>query len=161
MKSGIIALIFTLIVLMPFSYAKTETVILDREESFVIDGINVTLLDYQKKKEKLLVCVDNQRAILSDDKRVSQVYFEIVSFRDDGVKIHLEADCDDCIADDNSRCFPEKNFTEIENYFENEISNETDSDENETDEIGIEGEQEDKDRYSGILKRIIIFISNL
>ena len=61
----------------------------------------------------------------------------------------------------NSRCFPEKNFTEIENYFENEISNETDSDENETDEIGIEGEQEDKDRYSGILKRIIIFISNL
>ena len=159
MRIWIIAVIF--IFLMPFSYGKSETVILDKGDSFVIENVNVTLIDYNKKKEKLLVCVDNQRAILSDDKRINSVYFEIKSFRDNGVRIQLETDCDDCAISDNSECFPARNLTNLTNLTKEESDFEIEEkfgDENET--IGTDGideikEQMEKSSYHGIIKRIV------
>ncbi len=154
MKIWVIAVIF--LFLMPFSHGKSETVVIEKGESLVIENINITLVDYSKKKEKLLVCVNNQRAILSDDKRIGSVYFDLKIFRNNGVKVELDADCDDCVVSDNSKCFPAKNLTEKESDFD--FEDELDNEENETDLN--ENTKESTNSYSGILKRVISFISS-
>ena len=158
----IIAVIF--LFLMPLSFAKTKTVILERGGSFVIEEINVTLIDYNKKRDKALVCVDNQRAILSDEKRVGEVYLEIISFRDDGVKIQLDADCDDCLVSDNSECFTIKNFTEENDEYEFEVNETVPADltgENVTEEESDEKNVETKGGYKGVFKRLLFAIIDL
>ena len=168
----IISLILILMLLTPISLAKTLTVTLNRGESTVIERVNITLIDYIKKDSKVLICANDEKTILSDDKRVNNVYFEIRSFRDDGVKFILEADCDDCIASDNSKCFLKKeNENEIEEEIEDSDLNETSDDENENenetidDEIGNEAEDEfnqlEEKPYKGILHRLVSWVSSL
>ena len=75
MKVKLLILAVVLLLSAQVSFAKTQTIVLDRGQSTVIDGINVTLMDYIKKNKKALVCVGNERTIISDDKRVNKVYF--------------------------------------------------------------------------------------
>lgn len=158
MKIWVIAFIFlSLVLLAPFSSARTKTLILDRGDSYVFEDVNITMIDFNKKRDKVLVCVDNERAIISDEKRVGWVYFEIKSFRDDGVKLTLDADCDDCVVSDNSECFTAKNSTltllteEIKDYDEN-ISDENIKiivNETSVDKKPVKSE------YNGIFKRLM------
>lgn len=163
MKTWVIAVVF--LFLVPVIFAKTQTVTLDKGESFVIENINVTLIDYDKGDEKLLVCVNDQRAILSDDKRVDNVYFEIKSFKSNGVKIVLEADCDDCEISDNSECFSK---AEVKTEVVVEDGNDFDGENDEVIEEGndLEGKNKEledfaEERYKGIIKRFFLWIVGL
>jgi len=156
MKLWMVVVIF--LFLVPIGYARTKTVILDRGDSYIMENINLTLIDYRKRDDKILVCVDDERAIISDEKRVGEIYFEIRSFRDDGVKLTLDADCDDCIVSDNSDCFIAKNSTLM--LLTEEIK---DSEENTSDEnikIIVNENSVDKkpvkSEYNGIFKRLVI-----
>ena len=164
----IFALFAIFLFLLPVGYAKSKTVILDRGDSLVMEGINITLMDYNKKKDKVLVCVDNSRYIIKDERRAGRVYFEIRSFRDDGVKIILDADCDDCTVSDNSGCYAARNIDE--NITEEDVEIESDEtagieegiidkeevEEKEEVERGKTGEA--KSSYSGIFKRIVLAV---
>lgn len=159
MKMFTILVVFLL--LTPISIARTKTIILDRGDSFVMEDINITLMDYRKKDDKVLLCINDEREILSEDKRIGEIYFEIKSFRDDGVKLILDGDCDECITSDNANCFLAKNLTKEENYlvFEDEknetFGNETNSEiENLTGNV-VKETMAKKENYNGLLKRII------
>ena len=155
---GIVIFLF-LMLLAPFSSARTKTVILDRGDSYVMENVNVTLIDYRKKDDKVLICVDNERAIISDEKRVGKIYFETRSFRDDGVKLTLDADCDDCIVSDNSKCFIAKNSTLTLSAEEIKDKEENTSDENIIEIIESNETSADKKPagmgYNGIFKRLV------
>lgn len=104
---GLILVMLLMLLILPVSYAKTQTFTFQKDQSEVIENINVTLLDFNKKEEKIVVCVNNQRGIVVDDKRVNGVYFEIKRFDSTGVKMTLEADCDECKVEDNLECYNE------------------------------------------------------
>lgn len=159
----ILGFMIVLLLLIPISLAKTQTVVLNRGESTVIDGINVTLIDFIKKDRKVLICVNDEKTIISDDKRVNKVYIDMRSFRDEGVRLELEADCDDCIASDNAKCFLKKE-NNTESKIENDDLNETVDDEIIDDEFEDEIENKinlpQEKPYRGILQRFVDRISS-
>jgi len=170
MKLVIKSLILVAVLLFSaqFSLAKTQTITLDRSQSTVIEGINVTLMDFVKKDKKALVCVNDEKAIISDDKRINGVYFEVSSFRSDGVKFVLDADCDDCIESDNSKCFLKKSNdlklhdNETEDELEDEAVDQAGPDENSKENEDEPGEIKiPEKRYQGTLQRLIIWIASL
>ncbi len=172
MKMKVKFLILTIVLLLSaqLSLAKTQTIILNKGQSTAITGINVTLMDYAKKYKKALVCVNDEKAIISDDKRVNKVYFEISSFRSDGVKFVLDADCDDCIESDNSKCFLKKN-NDLEIEDEDEAENERDESELEDEASDVEEEDivknnievktESERQYKGILQRLVGWVASI
>ncbi|MBI2508397.1 hypothetical protein HYV89_05605 [Candidatus Woesearchaeota archaeon] len=153
--------------LAPVSLAKTKTVMLDRGDSYVMENVNITMIDYNKKKDKIFVCVDNERAIITDGKRVGWVYLEIRSFRDEGVKLTLDADCDDCVVSDNAGCFLAKNSLtipaeEVNGYGENLSNGEIIiADDNKTDNETSIGKKSVKSGYNGIVKRLMTAIASV
>ena len=179
MKVKFLILTIVLLLSAQLSLAKTQTIKLDKGQSTVIEGINVTLMDFVKKDKKALVCVNDEKAIISDDKRVNGVYFEVSSFkRGDGVKFVLDADCDDCIESDNSKCFSKKSNDlelyddETEDELENELENELELEDEADDQAGSdENSKENEDesgeikttekKYQGILQRLVNWVISI
>ena len=163
MKALAIFIIF--LFLVPSIYAKSKTVILNKGDSYIIEDINVTMMDYKKKEDKIFVCVDNERSIVKDEKRVGLVYIEIKSFRADGVKLTLDAKCEDCVVGDNSKCFPIKPIAENSEgkneSWEEDVLNETNVNKDQVDVGGAKIKEEVKSSYNGLLKRMILAVTGL
>ena len=161
----VLAIFIIFLFLVPSISAKSKTVILNKGDSYIIEDINVTMMDYKKKEDKVYVCVDNTRAIVKDEKRVGLVYLEIKSFRIDGVKLTLDAKCEDCVVGDNSGCFPLKNITENSEEknesWEEDVLNETNVNKDQVDVGGAKIKEEVKSSYNGLLKRMILAVTGL
>ncbi|MAH07561.1 hypothetical protein CMI38_04915 [Candidatus Pacearchaeota archaeon] len=96
-----------LVLLLPIGEAKTKTFTFQRDGSEVIEDINVTLLDFDKKENKVIVCVNNKKGIISNDKKINGVYFEIKKYEGETVKMSLEVECNECVIRDNLECYDE------------------------------------------------------
>jgi hypothetical protein len=157
----ILAFLAILLVLVSFVFAKTDTVILAIGESHVVDDNNVTLIDYDKREDKVLVCVNGKKGIVTDERRIGDVYIEIKTFKDNGVRMSLEANCDECRVRDNSECFP-KAVKEIE---ESEIVEEKELEEieekGEVKEVVELEEENEEEKYKGILGSFFSLILSL
>jgi|TARA_B100001971_G_scaffold214596_1_gene252999 LPXTG-motif cell wall-anchored protein len=96
--------------------ATTETINLDIGESFVIRDKNVTLVNINEDDEKVIVCVNNEKAIVEDnegEKLVNGVYVEVKSVDRNDARLEIERDCEDndceCESDcNNNLCFAQK-----------------------------------------------------
>ena len=108
MKKGIFLII--LLLLVPLALAKSESVTLYKGKSEIIENNNLTLLDFDKEDEKMVVCVNNQKGIVSDDRKIGEVHIDIRSFESEGVRVILDSDCDDCNVGDNLDCYDECNL---------------------------------------------------
>ena len=103
-------LLALLLVLLPLASAKTSTITLQKEGSFVIDNFNFTLIDLNQKNNNAIICVNNQRFIVNEDdeKRVNGMLVTARTINAYDVEFRLEADCDDCEISDNKDCFTKK-----------------------------------------------------
>ena len=96
--------------------ATTETINLDIGESFVIRDKNVTLVNINEDDEKVIVCVNNEKAIVEDnegEKLVNGVYVEVKSVDRNDARLEIERDCEyndcECESDcNNNLCFAQK-----------------------------------------------------
>lgn len=92
--------LFTLLVSIQLvSAAVTETINLKKDESFIIEGINVTLLDLNEKEDKVKICVNSRKAIVSNEKTINKVTIEIKYVKENYARLKLRAKCDDCVCD--------------------------------------------------------------
>ncbi len=103
----ILGVLLILVLLLPLGEARTKTFTFQRDQSELIENINVTLLDFDRKEDKVIVCVNNRKGIVSEDKRINGVYFEIKKYEGETVKMSLEGDCDECEVGDNLECYDE------------------------------------------------------
>ncbi|MEK6936937.1 MAG: hypothetical protein AABW58_02600 [Nanoarchaeota archaeon] len=92
---------------MPLAYS--ARVNLEVSESYYSDGRNVTLLGIDKDNGKALVCVNNERAILSKDrqKTVNEVSLLVKRISKEDIRLDVKVYCEDCECDDsclNDRC---------------------------------------------------------
>ena len=101
--------------------AKTETVELKEGESFEIKDKNLTLIKFDPDDDKIIVCVNNEKAIVSDeiDKSVNGVTIHIKSVKKDYAKLELTRRCT------SSKCSCEKTDEDCSNI---ECFHECDSD---------------------------------
>jgi len=88
-------LVFGLFFMVFLVLAKTETVEMKEGESFEIKDKNVTLIKFDPENDKIIVCVNNEKAIVSDelDKSVNGVTIHIKSVKIDYAKIELTRSC--------------------------------------------------------------------
>jgi|TARA_Y100000310_G_scaffold9719_2_gene10450 LPXTG-motif cell wall-anchored protein len=123
--------------------ATTETINLDIGESFVIRDKNITLVNINEDDEKVVVCVNNKRAIVEDnegEKLVNGVYVEVKSVDREDARLKIERDCDDndceCESDcSNNLCVTKKEGTTQETQNIEEIKDIKDNINQEDEEI--------------------------
>ena len=60
-------LVFGLFFMVLLVLAKTETVEMKEGESFEIKDKNVTLIKFDPEDDKIIVCVNNEKAIVSEE----------------------------------------------------------------------------------------------
>lgn len=75
--------------------AKTETVELREDESFEIKDKNLTILKLDHENDKIIACVNNEKAIVSDeaDKTVNGLLIHIKSVRQDYARVEVTRRC--------------------------------------------------------------------
>jgi hypothetical protein len=91
--------------------AKTETVELKEGESFEIKDKNLTLIKFDPEDDKVIVCVNNEKAIVSDriDKSVNGVTIHIKSVKNNYARLELTRRCT------SSKCSCEKTEEDCSN----------------------------------------------
>jgi len=151
-------LLVLLIVLLPLVQAKTSTVSLTKGQNYVIENINITLIDFNDKDEKAIICVNNERYILNEDeeKRVNGVLAEVRSINPAYAELRLEADCEDCEISDNKDCFPE----EVKEVKKPAAVNKTNEAVNATNNTTIE-EIKKSPEYFSFFKTIVMWVVEL
>lgn len=104
-----------LIVLLSTLVMATETRTIDMKmgDSIQLENKNITLINFDDDDEKIIVCVNNFKDIISDEKRVNDVFIDIKSFNQNSVRLKIEVDCnlDNCECDEscsNDKCFSQK-----------------------------------------------------
>lgn len=117
MKWGVLIILVLLMSVLTVS-ATTEKIDLKVGESFTIRGRNVMVLALNEEDDKVVVCVNNQKAIISEEGRVGEVRIKILNIVEDGfnpedsyARLELENDCRDCVCNgdcDNSQCIIER-----------------------------------------------------
>ena|SRR3989344_3957506 len=124
-----------ILLLIPLVFAKTNTINLQKGQSFVIENINVSLVEFSNKDDKIVICVNDKKQIIDEDeeKRVNGVLITPRTITASYAELRLEADCDDCKISENKECFSKppiekskpivKNETKINN--KTEVVNET------------------------------------
>lgn len=107
--------IILLIILLSTLAISTETRTIDMKigDSIKLENKNITLVNFDDDDEKIIICVNNLKYIISDEKRVNDVFIDIKSFNDNSVRLKIEVDCnlDNCECDKsclNDKCFSQK-----------------------------------------------------
>lgn len=125
MKSFLI--IFVILILV-FPFVNAARVNLNLNESYSDDGRNITLLGIDNKRDKVLICVNNERAILSKErqKTVKDVSLFVKKVADDEIRVVVKVYCEECECDNtclNTECikFGEVLQEEIEEEILEEI----------------------------------------
>ncbi len=110
MKKAILLLI---LVMIPVALARTEEVELKQGESYSFDGRNITLMKLDKSDDRVVICVNNKKEIVSDNKYVSGVNIDLKWVRDNSAKFEFRfSECEECNYGiwDNLDCFDECNL---------------------------------------------------
>ncbi len=120
-------LLAILLLIIPISLAKTEKITMYPGMSKVIENSNITLISLDEKNNKAVVCINNEKKILTEDsdKTVGKLIINAKNIKLDYVEFELKSDCKDCVCGpecSNALCFPEvkqeikeENKTEIAN----------------------------------------------
>ncbi len=100
MKQYLLILVILIFLILPVSAARIN---LMEGESYYKDGRNVTLLGIDNKRDKVLVCVNNERAILSRErqKTVKDVGLLVKSVSTEQARIDVKVYCEDCECNGN------------------------------------------------------------
>ena len=79
MKKAIFLLI--LVFLLPLASAKTETITFEKGDSYVIENVNITIIDINRKDERTVLCVNDFKTIIGDEeKRVNGIMIEPMNY---------------------------------------------------------------------------------
>lgn len=102
-------LLIAIFVLSIFSvYGKTVDLDLYLNQSYEGFGKNITLLNVDTKEDKAVICINQQKFIISNDRSIDNILLEIGSFKKDFVRMDISDGCDRCKCEtncDNSVCF--------------------------------------------------------
>lgn len=79
------------------AYAITEYATLAPGSSYIIKDKNITLMGISDDEESVLICVNNEKAILSEDRTINDVYLSLRKVEDDSADIKIEYKCPNCI----------------------------------------------------------------
>ena len=79
------------------AYAATEFVSLDQNESFLIKDKNITLLGISDDEKSVLVCVNNEKAILSSDKTLNKVGLSLRKANETSARLKISYKCPNCV----------------------------------------------------------------
>lgn len=114
-------LLAILLLIIPISLAKTEKVTMYPGMSKLIENSNITLISLDEKNNKAVVCINNEKKILTEnsDKTVGKLIINAKSIKLNYVDFELKSDCKDCICNtvecSNNLCFPEIKQETIQN----------------------------------------------
>lgn len=107
-------LLVILLLIIPISLAKTEKITMYPGMSRVIENSNITLISLDEKNNKAVVCINNEKKILTEDaeKTLGKLIINAKSIKLDYVDFELKSDCKDCICNtvecSNAACFPKE-----------------------------------------------------
>jgi len=107
MKKAILLLI---LIMMPIALARTEEVELKQGESYSFDGRNITLMNVNKQGKSVVICVNNKKEIVSDNKYMNGINIELKWVRENSAKFEFRfSECEECNYGswDNLDCFDE------------------------------------------------------
>lgn len=98
-------------------HAKKETNTFSVGESYIFDDKNITVIQIDDDKDKVVVCVNNAKGIVDESKQINDVYFTIKSASGNSAKIDMTYTCNDddndCVCRgiecSNDRCVPKIN----------------------------------------------------
>ena len=105
MKKAVFWLITLILLVIPVK-AETITQEMNILDTVVIDNQTVTLLDLETKKDKIVVCVNNEKNIVAKNKPkiVNNVRFEVRKVDNNIAKIKMKSKFKKCVAKDNKEC---------------------------------------------------------
>lgn len=91
--------------------ARTLTEDLKVGDSVIIENQRVSLLSLDKKEDKVVLCVNDVKTIISKDRdrTINNVRVDIRSITESQVKLKLESSCKNCILSDNNLCINQCN----------------------------------------------------
>ena len=103
------ALFLIVLLLIPIALARSETIELTKDESFLMEQFNLTLLNIDSEGETVLLCVNGERGIVSNSKKINGLDIEVTRIRDDYAKLKIRSICEDCVCEGedcgNFRCY--------------------------------------------------------
>jgi len=107
------SLIFVIIIILPLVLAKTDTLQMQKGESQLFYGNNITLLNFNEEEDSIIVCINNKIKIVTDSAVVNGVSVDIrrvtpefaefkVDYRCSGRECDCDASCSNelCISRD-------------------------------------------------------------
>lgn len=98
--------IFFILLFVGFVDAASEKVTLNINQSYLIEGKNVTLIN--SNKDSIILCINNVRDIISETRIINGVFVDLKDSNDKNATIRLVYSCENCICDGscgNNRCF--------------------------------------------------------
>lgn len=104
-------ILLLIILLSTLVNANTEIVNMKKGDSILLEGKNITLINLDNEDDKVVICINNVKSIVSDEKTTNEVIIDVKSVKDDYARIGFEVICDDCICDEsclNNDCFSQK-----------------------------------------------------
>ena len=107
---GAVLLIF-LVIFLATVEAKTLTENLKVGNSVIIEDQRISLLNLDKKDDKVVLCINDVKTIVSKarDRTVNNVRVEVKSVTLDQARLKLESVCKNCILSDNDICINQCN----------------------------------------------------
>lgn len=124
------SLLLLILFIIPLANALTETHLFFVGDSFEVSGKNVTLVAIGSEQENIVVCINNQKFIVTDEQEVSNVEFNFENIEDNFVELKLKfpssGECDESCS--NDLCFPSNQQIQNETTTDDEIDIECVSD---------------------------------
>src|SRR3989344_7358337 len=71
------SLIFVIIIILPLVLAKTDTLQMQKGESQLFYGKNITLLNFNEEEDTIILCINNKIKIVTDSAVVNGVSVDI------------------------------------------------------------------------------------
>ncbi|MFH1209162.1 MAG: hypothetical protein V1663_00010 [archaeon] len=134
-----VLILIVLLISLNGVYAFTEQIVIFKGDSFLMSNKNVTLIDVFEDEDTIVVCVNNQKAIVSNGETFNGVKFDIEDIKDNYIDVYLKTTCTDCICDENclnDRCF---NYVVYNQSNVNNLSNEVEQVQCYSDEDCVDG----------------------
>ena len=105
MKNILFYLITAILLIWVVNAEKTTEKIV-KLDSIVLENQNITLISYNEKDDKVILCVNGVKSIAEkgNDKLINNVIVKIKDVRKEYVKLELESNCSNCQIEDNSPC---------------------------------------------------------
>ena len=98
-------------------YARSVDVTLNIYDSYYKEGVNITLMNIDKNKEKFIICVNGEKHIVTEDGISKDIFtIRVDDIYKNNVEIEIDIDnkyCDNCKCKgycNNRRCFPNPKY---------------------------------------------------